>query len=361
MRLAVCVIFVGLFLSPLGATHRIFAAMKGDKELLSLVADVYRGNKGRIQGWSGQILVTDTDYLDGQQLNKTESKVEFVADTSSRQLRWDWNVRSKEGDTTRSKLTMFNGLLNKDGFAFVRQDVGERAPIKTIEIVPRNEFSAGPLSNTFDPMYFLGYRGEDVADRFRMFHDHYSEPGLAGWTVSRQVDLVTLEYENNGMVNRYIVDLAQGGTLLRYEASSPTEGGDELLESEKMEWTYEYANEVWVPKTTRYEKLERFEVRNGKPVLSDHERRATREIKWIDNRINERISDDEFDLNKLGIRDGDVIADKLTGTTYRYNSPANQSPHGRNLRAYFIVANVIILIAMIFRIVRNRLKKATTR
>jgi hypothetical protein len=76
------------------------------------------------------------------------------------------------------------------------------------------------------------------------------------------------------------------------------------------------------------------------------EKTKTRTVTWTESKVNEPIADSEFSMEKLGIKSGELVVDRITKSDYRYNSVIEDTEAGGHfgVRSVFIAANVAILV-----------------
>lgn len=136
-------------------------------------------------------------------------------------------------------------------------------------------------------------------------YDAANDPKLHEWYVKREGGLVTLEVqfgENNDKIEKYIFDLSIGGNLIEYYNKTPT--ADNIRKYE-----YETNSGVWVLKSYKYTNVTR---------RKDGDLRTTRSINWGNSVVNVPFEEDEFTLEKLGLRQGDDIHDRRLNMRYKY-------------------------------------------
>ena len=129
-----------------------------------------------------------------------------------------------------------------------------------------------------------------------------SDPGAAN--VSRSGDLVTLEMANDKLIDKYVFDLSKGGTIVEWYNYNKTNNVVNTLKC-----TYENKSGTWILKT--YYKT------NYDPRQEDIYTQ-TRLLKFNNSVVNVPFEDDEFTIDKMGIKNGELIQDQIAGIMYRY-------------------------------------------
>jgi hypothetical protein len=297
-----CSILPANFTSMFAQDHR---------EQLKIAADNHQLNREKVRTWSGTVKLTDYTILTRHRVEPPDVTTEimhheadFALRAEPRMLRWDlrWDVH-RDADAPEPRIIASRGLVRNGELTELLLHDGGELP-KRIRVMAEKQLSVGPTSATFDPVYFLGPWGENVADRLNFI---YRQRG-SDWTVERDGPLLTVTRDVAQRLNRYVVSLDQGATPVRFEASDG--------QGESWEWEYQKIDDVWLPRRLTYQDS-RFEALDNRRagVL---ERTRIRHIDWIETKVNEPIPEAEFTYDRLGIEVGDTIRNDLTGETYRY-------------------------------------------
>ena len=131
-----------------------------------------------------------------------------------------------------------------------------------------------------------------------------SDPGDAN--VSRSGDLVTLETANDKLIDKYVFDLSKGGTIVEWYNYNKTNNVVNTLKC-----TYENKSGTWILKThykTNYD-----------PKQEDIYTQ-TRLLKFNNSVVNVPFEDDEFTIEKMGIKNGEEVQDHIAGMSYMYGT-----------------------------------------
>ncbi len=302
------------------------AVVQGDTELLRLTAMAHKDNVERIRTWRGAARI-DVAYEDEKGVTLDEkNSATFVYDSEQGATRWQWVVEERRNrqdgqlvPVTPQRISLEDGRLlpvadarevsneMKKGDAFyhcwpgVTTRAGEKK--NTLVILPASEARKGAYSYSFDPMWYLTHRGHDLTERLMFYYREAANPDLTPGTIKRQGDLVILETQGGGVVNRYTFDLAQGGNLVNYYAEA-SEG------VENCDWSYEYQRGAWVPKAVSL--LLDLHYEDGSVW------KRARTISFADNVVNIPVDPSEFSLEKLGVTPGVRVTDQRMGISYVY-------------------------------------------
>lgn len=312
----------------------------GDVELLKLAASEHRENKERIATWQGEALVSATGTEPDGSRWQRKSRAEFVYDRQQQAKRWHWDyledVRIVNGVQQQGPLQGFKNALVKDG-ALYRLDnlfpsdpkVGK--PPYRIVIYPLTELQNTLIStNDFDPTYYLTADGFELAKRLEWYYTKLQERSKLLGTISVTQEGTQIVFENGlqGIVQKYVVDLAQGGNLVAFDTLST-----DL--DRTFTYSYEQHDDVWVPKEVTFEYIHRKQNRHSQRIVT-----------WVRNVVNEPISSKEFELAALGAQLGDRVVDARTNV--RYSVSPDMVPEATSKSRvwfrYVLLGNILLLL-----------------
>ena len=305
-------------LAFLNALPPAFAKLKGDPALLRQAAQLHKANREKIVTWSGRVLVSDREELEGQEISRAESEVNFFAGIPSNRLRFHWNVTFRSGGTVANPVNSKNGLIATERYTSVSRHKDPEKLQTVISIEPAKRLRVGPLSEDFNPMFYFDDNAGRIDKFFASIADNAENPKLSDWVVSQTGNLVTLRVEAENVYNEYVVDMAAGATLSRYRAGD-TDG------DEAYDWQYESKDGVWIPITWKCVKHERWRSENNRRVPTKEVRTITRIVRWEVSRLNEPIADEEFSIDKLGIKDGEWVTDRINRPGFSYRAPPEKT------------------------------------
>lgn len=296
-------------------TAAMLAAGQDGRELVEHAAAAHRANKSAIRTWRGTAEIEDRRSEDGRPVRREQATIDFAYDATRDLLRWNWRwnetVQVKDGmESDATKITAEGGIKTKTEFWQAKwrpgSDGGRRV---TTTVHPPESAKFGPKTATFHPMYFFDHQGMDLSERFLGLRESLDPESPRHWTAEADGTKVSLKFDYPPFVNQYVVDLAQGGALVRYRANDGVIGSED--------WTMSCVERagIWVPQEFR------FEIHTLK-----QKRTFTREIHWAENQINEPLPDDAFDLAALGLQDGDRVGDARSGSAFTVGDERARTP-----------------------------------
>ena len=306
-----------------------------------MVATTHKANKERIRTWRGRVVISDTRSGPEETGMRMKSEVYFSYSQADRATRYnrkcvDWTEIVKGSEKQRFDEYFVNGL--RKGEDFYR--LGPITPKSHkgnygAGLYPLGEEKVGPAGDDFDPMYWFTDHGESLDQRFHLLFEGATQgKDLGKGSIKRDGDTIVLQF-TAGLLNRYVVNLSQGGNMLKYEGK---------VGASEETWTYQYEKfgEVWVPKKITYH------TRNENEEY-------TRNLEWVENVVNEPLRQDQFSLPTLGLRRGDVIRDARTGTrlTVQGNeyppapdAEASPAQHSTS-RAWMVITSLILIVVLV--------------
>jgi hypothetical protein len=290
--------------------------LKGNAELLKIVAEAYLANKERIQTWSGRATIESQSYEEGRTTKdrRLKSSVRFAYDRQREATRWNyrqeedrWVIDNNDVKINREPYPR-NGM-KKDGvfyrLYYYKEDSDETRPMA---IRPLSEVGYGMFSEEFDPMWYLTNAGENLAERLEFFYRNANNPNISDTEVTADGNQVVLEIAPGGGINRYKFDLSVGGNLISYF-------GSDSQVTAWYYWRYQKLKDIWVPESFTYINVNAAKYAEGKHKFW---RSSIRRVEFTENVINEPIDAAEFSFAKIGLRPGDRIYDGRTGRDYEF-------------------------------------------
>ena len=190
-----------------GPSSALAEGFQGDVELLKEVADAWSANKAKIRTWRGEARVTDTMTRDGKPHASSVSDVSFAYDAARKAKRWNWTYREwtrpvdgiEKSDPEKFPHSWSNGMI-KDG-AFYSVIKGPKFE-KSISIMQAEKASFGPMSPTFDPMFYIFDEGENLSGRLMFFHENARHPAFKDSSVRRSGTVVTTNHVTEDTLGR---------------------------------------------------------------------------------------------------------------------------------------------------------------
>ncbi len=286
------------------------AEIQGDKELLKTVALANKANFESILTWRSDVY-EEQKATEGDSYKRTlNSQCIMVYDQLKQAVRWNKTPKEYllEEDGKRKNYDMDNStdytssmFINSTYYNYVsnRQpgDPNDKFYILTIDDAKKAQ---GLLNYTFDPRLLITLNGEPVYNSLMFFYEHAKD--VNNISVSRSGDIVTLEYLDNKLDDKRVFDLSKGGNLVEWYNKGTAENDRKC--------TYENKSGVWVLKT--YYKTYSGQAQRGIDL-------ETRLLKFDNSVVNVPFKDDEFTVAKMGIKNGEMIQDHISGKIYKYD------------------------------------------
>ena len=284
--------------------------------LLHEVADLWDANLAKIKTWEGEAAITRVSVNQDGDGERTEQAVAvtFVCDRTSDQLLWTRTegpiavtalgktsheqpvTKFESGWQSPTTLTRFS----------IHRSKKQEAQLRHAIILPR-EGERLAYYHDFDPIWYISYSGENAAQRMRFLAKVLQRPD-AKWRVGKFGETVIVEYDNDGLINRYAFRLDWGGMPASYEGISPNG-------SDVVKWTFARQGDVWLP--TEWSELST-QKRDEQEGDEPGPKVRSLGVKFVKNRLNEKLAADAFDLRHLGLEPGDSIYDKATDEHRKY-------------------------------------------
>jgi hypothetical protein len=287
------------------------AESKGDIELLRLVAKAHQANRAAIDTWQGHAHIESTHADANGIVLQDMFSVDFLSDCRREVTRWTWthderHVREglelngepvlKTVSEPISAMTTRMGFYRRAPGITTRE--GER--LCTLVIWPPERARRRSYSECFNPMWYLTGHMTKLTDDFIgllvFLYGRVKNDGATHIIATRDGNVIILERGNESLVNRHTFDLSRGGNVAKYFAQD--QGG-----TERREWTYEYKDGVWIPKTFV------FNHRTKSPdAIGSTDR--TWKVTFVENIVNEPIPVSEFSLKALGYKSDESLTDQ---------------------------------------------------
>ncbi len=305
-----------MLLSPMVCT----ANEKDNYELLKQVALANKANQEAIMTWKGRVsFVTfststklaienlEQHYNIEYTYDRFQDKTLFVCTRQLRKGIMDGN------NIEDNKPSYYGGLRLSDGI-YTRgpwQAIDEYARPNLI-FKKRDDSAHSDFSIDYIPFRYFNVQQMDTFSRMMFFYEHMKGQSAIGKKVTRRNNIVSfdniLTSSESGVVTsigKYEFDLSRGGNPILVEVIVPDEW------HYKSENTFELINNIWVPKTVYVESKS---LQNGKVVDISRVK-----IDWKEQQLNMEIDPQVFDLEKIGVQQGDRVIDRRTNVEYRYD------------------------------------------
>jgi hypothetical protein len=312
-RVGLVLILLILTINPLS----VFAVVHGDVELLKTVALKNKANFESLLTWKGEVFEerksTTGDWKDYMLNNKCI----FAYDRLQNAVRWNKEPQEsryiKHGELRIDISAKYNSAMFKDQYYYRYK--GWQRPDETtyhLLVIGRPIIAKGMENHGLDPRFLMGdpsYR--TVYDKLMDIINKANDPKSPEWYMKRNEDLVVLEQSSGDIETKRVYDLSAGGNLVEfYQKTSNAENA--------REYTYEEKSGVWILKS--YKRKNITYRRNGDFSKS------TRILNWSNSVVNVPFEEDEFAVEKLGLKHGDRVSDLRIDKGYIYEGTLLEPP-----------------------------------
>jgi hypothetical protein len=310
-RMKMMIYCVCLFVIAVSSTQ---AVIEGDIELLRYIADGYETSWEQLRTWGGE---AETTFISSGGTPppyprdwKRCNHAVFLIDRDAEAVRWNVGIEEIILDHDKEqnkKLQDYSGMTkNNRAFQMFYNTKNEKL-VRTLEVGPEDNIIKNVTGFSFDPIYILQKDVfPDLPNKLRFYYEKAKSPKIGECKIIRDGDIVKFEvklitegsnYEN---INRFTFDLSQGCNLLELYASG---------EQTDVQWRldYEKVRDVFIPK-----KISRNYVNKTPGSESKSQFNAV----FNNKMVNEKVDFREFEFDKLGLRPGDRILDRMVGDLY---------------------------------------------
>ncbi len=295
------------------------AVVHGDVELLKTIALQHKANFESILTWKGEAFEERTSTLGDSYDYMLKNKCIFAYDQLQNAVRWNREPQENRcvtnGVTQRDINANYNSAMIKEQLSYDYKGAGLKDGKVTYHLViGEPERVRGKGNHGLDPRYFFANcRSIPIHDKLMHLYENANNPKIFETYVKRVGDLVTVTgdvtVKGQPITEKFVFSLSAGGNLVEYYNKGP---GYE----NHREYEYEEKSGVWVLKS--FKKLNITHTKDGP-------RRSTRSINWSNSVVNVPFEEDEFTLEKLGLKYGDYIHDHKIGMLYKYESVLTDS------------------------------------
>lgn len=317
LTFAVLIIIILLTLQP------CHALIKGDMELLKIIALKHKSNFESILTWKGEAFEERTSTRGDWYEYMIKNKCTFAYDQLRDAVRWNKEPqecrRVQHGEQQLDFIgedNNYNSTMFKDGTYFKYSGFGQPNDKNKVFhnlVIGETEMAKGSEGHCLDPRYFLSYPGGiTIYSRLMLLYNHANDKTEVGRSVKREGDLVTLQYSpDETRTSREVYDLSARGNMVEYYSKTPT------VEITKN-YTYEKKSGVWI--------LKSFVITTINHRKNGEIQKWTRMVNWTNSVVNVPFEEDEFTLEKLGVKHGDHISDHRVNKGYRYEGVLAKVP-----------------------------------
>lgn len=302
----------GLFLMVSSAI--LSANVTGEVDLLPILSDGVSQNKSLISTWTGSADIT-TEWNSRSKAGKSvggnkNAKVEFASKPSIDAVMWRWRQYGpREGDAQFEPYEL-SGFHKSGRTVRTTSFPVNKRPSGVGVIVSPSDNRERPVEGwggEFDPFVHFHAPHHDASSFFKFYYENRNNPEMYPAVVSRNGSKVTVEITDKNKLKpafrqELVFDLKQGSNLVRFHSKE-----DHLEVTREVE--YEQFNGVFIPVRASQETI----------MQRDADTKTERvQVNFVNNTLNENVSDDVFSFEGIGVRDGDVITDNIASIQYTY-------------------------------------------
>jgi len=301
---AVLIIVVPLTSQP------CLAIVQGDAELLKIVALKHKSNFESILTWKGEAFeertATQGDWYDYMMKNKCT----FAYDQLRGAVRWNKEPQENHcinhGEPQIDILANYNSEMFKDQSYYKYN--GYEQPDKSVIhglVIDSPKRASGWQEHGLDPRYLFNEpAGGTVHGKLMFLYNNANVETSYDYYVKREGDLVILQVSRDeARTHKVVYDLSRGGNVVEDYNKTPTAENIRKYE-------YEEKLGIWILKS--YKRTNSSHRKNGEVYKS------TITINWSNSVVNVPFKEDEFTVEKLGVKHGDSISDHRINKGYRY-------------------------------------------
>ncbi|MBN2183391.1 MAG: redoxin domain-containing protein [Sedimentisphaerales bacterium] len=288
-------------------------------ELLKTVALKNKANFDSILTWKGEAFEERTstrgDWYDYMMKNKCT----FAYDQLRDAVRWNKEPQeyrfTNHGESMVPILAFYNSTMIKDRTYFNyygNEQPNDKSKIDYYLVIGDPALAKGEQDHCLDPRVFLTYPGGvTIHSRLMLLYNHANDKTEVGRSVKREGDLVILQFSDETRMSREVYDLSAGGNMVDYYSKSPTV---EIT----MNYTYEEKSGVWI--------LKSFKKQNINHRKNGEVSKWARTTNWTNSVVNVPFEEDEFTMEKLGVKQGARVSDHRIPRVYIYKGTLIESP-----------------------------------
>lgn len=287
------------------------AVVHGDAELLKIVAMQHKANFESILTWQGEAIEEKTSTQGDRYNYHLRNTCVFAYDRVRQAVRWNKETEKTLCVIDGKQIDDFEAgtraaMIRGDSFYNYRRTgpVDDKSRSLSISSARRG-VSQGEFG--LDPRYYFSdpQGGGTLHGRLMFLYKSAKSPKLHEWHIKREGDIVTLEVQSGkdgANASRYVFDMSRGGNLIRYSNTNPTV-------TNLYEYEYEQNADVWVLRSYKWTNRDSRRTPELNTVMS---------VTWANTIVNIPLAEDEFSIEKLGIKPGEHIHDMKVGLVYRY-------------------------------------------
>lgn len=287
-----------------------FAVVHGNAELLKILSEQNKTNFEAIITWKGKG-VEEYKANAGNYTHHEINNFIFAYDSSIKATRWNkQRVKYSNKSNGKSFPDIYDGYYSKMG---KQNDIyeyglpGGMDERKARSLVITNQRQRCDTTELDPRFFYYEPGGGPFYESLMLMYKEANNPKLLGeWYVTKNNNLVTLKArlnKYNGMI-QYVFDLSAGGNIIEY--CNKTSAGEDVRKYE-----YEEISGVWV--------LKSYAWNNISPRKDGKDLHSSKKVLWTNEIVNMPLKEDEFTIQKLGVKPGDIIHDNRIGMQYSFD------------------------------------------
>lgn len=288
------------------------AVVHGDVELLKTIALRHKANLESILTWKGEAFEERTSTIGDWYDFMIKNKCTFAYDQLQDAVRWNKEPQASRcinhGEPQTIIYANYNSAMFKDQSYY--EYTGWEQPDDKNKVthhlaIGEPTMASGWHGHGLDPRYLLADPGGGtIHGRLMFLYNNANDKRAFEWYVKREGDLVTLQVSpDETRTSKDLYDLSAGGNMVEHYNKTPT---TEITQN----YTYEEKSGVWV--------LKLFKKTNINHRKNGEVHKSTRTINWSNSVVNVPFEEDEFTVEKLGVKHGDLVSDHRVGMAYVY-------------------------------------------
>jgi hypothetical protein len=278
------------------------AQFEGDLELLKMTAVKYRANRENLKTWKG-----DVSWQQIQTTGIAEWTANYACDFTLPAKRWsiviENNIHVKDGKEYSTPILWHYGMFREGAYYDLLFSADSKDNRHLLPVQDHPFSVPGSTCEVFDPEYFFTFENNNVDEILLKLSNNADK--ATGYSIKKEGDTVIIQLarkKDNPIPNAlYYIDLSKGANLTQVEMRTIEIN---LLTETIWRWSWQEINGVWVPK----------EITKDNICSLPEPEECHNRIVWKNTEVNVPLASDEFSLQKLGIRQGDVLFDTRTNT-----------------------------------------------
>ena len=290
---------------------RTDADLARTRRLLQQVRDGQAHSLAALTSWRGEATL-ETTRVEADGPVESREAARFVWDREAGKRRWRRAMVERNPPLPppwSADHEVWDQMVRPDGFfrAFPGYQPGD-SPERELQVrvwpLAEGLEDIAPYADSFDPRWYFNNDNEDPTGWLDFLLKEVADGDLLTRAFV-EGGLIVVQIGEEGSVNRYEYDPAQGYRLARFYSASIQDRGE-------LRYTYEQKNGVWVPKT--FVRVRSYVQSSGHPF------RSLLRVVFTNSAVNEPVDPDAFAFARLGVTARSHVTDSRTGQSGRYGS-----------------------------------------